>query len=47
VAAGLDQFNVKIPEDLPDGDAAVVAEIGGIRSQDGVLLTIQRPSPGQ
>jgi len=47
VAAGLDQFNVVVPVDLPDGDAAVVAEIGGIRSQDGVLLTIQRPSPGQ
>jgi hypothetical protein len=47
VAAGLDQFNVVVPEDLPEGDAAVVAEIGGFRSPDGPLLTIQRPSAGQ
>lgn len=42
VAAGLDQFNVVVPGDLPEGDAAVIAEIGGFRSKDGPLLTIHR-----
>jgi uncharacterized protein (TIGR03437 family) len=40
--AGLWQFNVKIPEELPDGDGAVVAEIGGMRTQDNVFVAIQR-----
>jgi uncharacterized protein (TIGR03437 family) len=42
VAAGLDQFNVWIPDSLPDGDARVVAESGGLRTQDGALITIRR-----
>ena len=39
--AGLYQFNVRIP-DVPDGDQLVVAEIGGVRSQDKTFLTIER-----
>ncbi len=39
--AGLYQFNLKIP-DLPDGDAAILGEIGGVRSQDVAFITVQR-----
>src|SRR6185295_12133262 len=37
-AAGLYQFNVTVPASLPDGDQALVASIGGVRSQDNVFL---------
>jgi uncharacterized protein (TIGR03437 family) len=40
--AGLYQFNVTVPNDLPNGDAAVAATIGGVSTQTGVLLTIQQ-----
>jgi uncharacterized protein (TIGR03437 family) len=39
--AGLYQFNVVVP-DLPNGDHAVVAEIGGVRSQENAFITVQR-----
>ena len=39
--SGLCQFNVTVP-DLSDGGASLVAEIGGVLSQDGVYITIQR-----
>jgi uncharacterized protein (TIGR03437 family) len=41
VGAGLYQFNVTAP-DVPDGDAPVLAQIGGVQTQKGVLLTIKR-----
>jgi uncharacterized protein (TIGR03437 family) len=41
--AGLYQFNVRVPAGLPDGDATVVVEIDGVRTQDGVYLTIGGP----
>ena len=41
-AAGLCQFNVKVPEALPDGDVAVVVEIAGWPSQSNVSITVQR-----
>ena len=41
VQAGLYQFNVTVPA-VANGDAAVVATIGGVPSQKGVLLTIQQ-----
>ena len=41
VEAGLYQFNVTVPN-LPNGDAAVVANIGGVAAQTGVLLTVQQ-----
>jgi uncharacterized protein (TIGR03437 family) len=40
--AGLYQLNVTVPNDLPNGDAAVAATIGGVSTQTGVLLTIQQ-----
>ena len=40
VGAGLYQFNVTVPH-VPSGDAAVVAQIGGVQTQAGVLLTVQ------
>jgi uncharacterized protein (TIGR03437 family) len=39
--SGLYQFNVTVPN-LPNGDAAVVATIGGVPTQSGVLLTVQQ-----
>lgn len=41
VGPGLYQFNVTVPN-LPNGDAPVVATIGGVSSQTGVSLTIQQ-----
>jgi uncharacterized protein (TIGR03437 family) len=40
VTPGLYQFNVVVPN-LPAGDAAVLAMIGGIASQTGVSVTVQ------
>jgi uncharacterized protein (TIGR03437 family) len=42
VESGLYQFNVTVPGGLPSGDAAVVAAIGGVSTQTGVLLTVQQ-----
>jgi uncharacterized protein (TIGR03437 family) len=41
VEAGLYQFNVTVPN-VPGGDAAVVAQIGGVQTQTGVSITIQQ-----
>jgi uncharacterized protein (TIGR03437 family) len=41
VGSGLYQFNVTVPN-VPNGDAAVVAQIGGMQTQTGVLITIQQ-----
>ncbi len=40
VGPGLYQFNVTVPN-LPAGDAAVVAKIGGVSTQTGVAITVQ------
>jgi uncharacterized protein (TIGR03437 family) len=40
-ATGLYQLNVTVPSPLPDGDAPVVAKIGGLASPAGALLTIK------
>jgi len=42
VQAGVYQFNVIVPDDVPDGDVAVVAEIGGVPSQADACITIAR-----
>ncbi len=42
VGSGLYQFNVTIPADLPNGDAAVAASIGGLATQTGALVTVQQ-----
>jgi uncharacterized protein (TIGR03437 family) len=39
--AGLDQFNVIVPN-IPDGDATVQAQIGGVQTQSGVLIAVQQ-----
>jgi uncharacterized protein (TIGR03437 family) len=41
VESGLYQFNVTVPS-LSNGDAALVATIGGVSTQTGVALTIQQ-----
>ncbi len=41
VEAGLYQLNVTVPANLPSGDAAVIATIGGVQSQAGVSITVQ------
>jgi uncharacterized protein (TIGR03437 family) len=41
VEAGLYQFNVIVPS-LPNGNAAVVASIGGVQTQSGVSIPIQQ-----
>jgi uncharacterized protein (TIGR03437 family) len=41
VATGLYQFNVTVPTGLPDGDAAVVATLGGFSSPAGASITIK------
>jgi uncharacterized protein (TIGR03437 family) len=41
VESGLYQFNVTVPSSLPSGDATVLASIGGVESQTGLLVTIQ------
>jgi uncharacterized protein (TIGR03437 family) len=40
--AGLWQFNVVVPDGLADGDATVVAGVGGVPAQAGAYLTVQR-----
>jgi len=39
--SGVYQFNVTVPSSLPNGDAAVVATIGGIQTPSGVSITVQ------
>jgi uncharacterized protein (TIGR03437 family) len=39
---GLYQLNVGVPPGLTDGDAAVVATVGGVRTQDGLAIPIQQ-----
>jgi uncharacterized protein (TIGR03437 family) len=41
VEAGLYQFNVTVPN-VSNGDAAVVAQIGGVQTPTGVSITIQQ-----
>ena len=41
VSPGLYQFNVTVPN-LPNGDAAVLAAIGGVTTQTGVSVTVQQ-----
>ena len=43
IGAGLWQLNVQVPPDVPAGDAAIVAQIGGKSTQSGAYIAIQRP----
>lgn len=42
VESGVYQFNVTVPASLPNGNAAVVASIGGVQSQTGVSIPVQQ-----
>lgn len=42
VESGVYQLNVTIPAGLANGDAAVVATIGGLQTQTGVSITVQQ-----
>ena len=41
-AAGLYQFNVKVPEALPDGDHTMIVVVAGWPTQSNVFITVQR-----
>jgi uncharacterized protein (TIGR03437 family) len=41
-STGLYLIVVRVPDAVPDGDVAVTAESGGIRSPDNVFITVQR-----
>ena len=41
--AGLYQFTVRVPTDVPDGDATVTATVQGVSTPEGPYLTIRRP----
>ena len=40
--AGLYQLNIKVPDQMPDGKISVVAEIGGVTTQSGAFIAVQR-----
>jgi uncharacterized protein (TIGR03437 family) len=40
-ADGLDQLNITIPAGLPDGDAAIVATVGGASTQSTLYVTVK------
>ena len=40
--AGVYQFKVRLPSNLPDGDAAVVATVNGVSTPTGPFLTVRR-----
>jgi uncharacterized protein (TIGR03437 family) len=41
VSAGLYQLNVTIPAGLGTGDQALVAIVGGVQTQSGVVISLQ------
>jgi plastocyanin len=45
VGPGLFQINVKIPAGVPSGDAAIVAEVGGARSPEGIFIAARANQP--
>jgi virginiamycin B lyase len=42
VSPGLVQLNVSVPVGLPNGDAAVVASVGGVQSQSDVFIPVEQ-----
>ncbi|MCL4851997.1 MAG: hypothetical protein KJZ78_11540, partial [Bryobacteraceae bacterium] len=40
--SGLFQFNVRLPESMADGDLPVVIRIGGLETQNGVIIPVKR-----
>ena len=45
IAPGLYQFNAKVPSGVPSGDVAVIGEVGGVRSPEGVFITTKAMQP--
>ncbi len=43
--AGLNQFNVVVPDGLPTGDVEVVAQVLGLQTKTGLFLTIEGVAP--
>ena len=41
--AGLYQFTLRLPADVPDGDATVTATVQGVSTPEGPYLTVRRP----
>jgi uncharacterized protein (TIGR03437 family) len=41
-AAGLYQIAVRVPAEAPDGDLPIMVDVGGIRSPDWAVITVQR-----
>jgi uncharacterized protein (TIGR03437 family) len=39
--SGLDQLNVTVPADLPDGDASLVATVHGVSTQANIFVAVQ------
>jgi uncharacterized protein (TIGR03437 family) len=42
IFSGEYQFNVKVPANLADGDYKVVAQMGDVRTQENVYITVQK-----
>jgi uncharacterized protein (TIGR03437 family) len=40
-ASGLDQLNVTLPADLPDGDASLVTTVDGVSTRANLFITVQ------
>ncbi len=40
--AGLYQFTLRLPDDLPDGGAPIVAAVNGVSTPRGPFLTVRR-----
>jgi uncharacterized protein (TIGR03437 family) len=40
-ANGLDQLNITVPDGLPDGDAAIIASVGGVSTQANLMVTVK------
>lgn len=42
IYSGEYQFNVRVPANLADGDFKVAAQLGSVRTQDNIFLTVQK-----
>jgi uncharacterized protein (TIGR03437 family) len=42
ISPGLFQFNIVVPDSVPDGDNVLTVSYNGLSTQAGVLLSVQR-----